>query len=257
MKKILLTSLTGLMAVSAAGAFEMSPYVSAKLGWAQPNLAIKGDSLSMALSDEALESLDEDDYASAMSYANSIKNTAEPISIGISGNDQFSLNPAIGAVLNFEDFKLATFRFEVEALLNQDVEQDINLGVLVPNGIVDGTLKTFGLMGNVYVDFKTDCFIKPFVSAGLGYSSMKLDTKIYSDFAEIYSRENWKDKNLAWSVGTGLSFEINSYTNVDLQYRYVDYGQVDIDLGEFDDFQLGIDMENNVHQFLLGIRFTM
>lgn len=247
MKKLALTSLAGILAVSAAHAACISPYVSLKGGYSINNLSAKGDSLNLA-------SIPGGEYANEMVLP--FRPAVDAIDVRLQTNNIWSFNPAVGAKFAFDDVNFATFRLEAEYSMNSNAKKDISVAAseLLPENIYfNGTARTYAVMANAYIDFKTGTIVTPFIMAGIGYSNINLEgsVRLYDmmEYEEVlYTSDAWRQSNLAWSVGGGLSFAATDHLNIDVEYRYVDYGKIaPEDL---------IDVKNIMHRFMAGVRYT-
>lgn len=245
MKKFLLTSLAGILAVSTANAFDVAPYASIKGGYSVTNIAAKGDSINL-----------HPDLEESFGSYHAI---ADVLDIRVHTDGVWSVNPAVGAKVAFDDVNFATFRVEAEFAYNQDAKKSINLSTEWHKDTYSVKMQTWGIMANAYMDFQTNSFIKPFISAGLGYGNSKLSYN-YSgydiDSGGAYDAASWKKNNLIWSVGGGLSFDITENIAVDAQYRYTDYGNVKLTISDGYDELGSIEVKDVMHQFMLGARYT-
>jgi len=67
---------------------------------------------------------------------------------------------------------------------------------------------------NFYIDFQTKFFLKPFFTAGIGWSHVKFD---YS----FPGGPSFENDLFIYAVGLGVTYEINSMFDLDFGYRYV------------------------------------
>ncbi|MCQ2581284.1 MAG: outer membrane beta-barrel protein [Alphaproteobacteria bacterium] len=274
MKKLLLTSVAGILAVSAAGA-EIAPYVSVKGGYANQKNMLKVDSLPVELLQDVVPVI-------IPLELNGLPEFADMLDISFNTDGVWSFNPAFGIKFDFSDVKFAKFRLEAEYFRNAKAKKSASLHVaewddtescFVDMGVSDFyyNYRNTGFLMNGYVDFETNSIVKPFVSAGVGYGRSKLSwggTSTYVDgesvslqddlndllesFVPIKVPSSWSSDNLIWSVGAGLSFDVVAGLAIDAQYRYIDYGKVSVEIGGLD----LADIEESAHQFMLGARYT-
>lgn len=257
MKKVLLTSLAGILAVSAANAGCVSPYVSLKGGYSTTNIAVKGDSLDFGA--DFYEIFGE-------STVSEIKTIADPLDIRVHTNGVWSFNPAVGMKFCFDDVKFATFRLEAEYSLNQNAKKELNILEEYYRYDVSVKMKNFDIMANAYIDFETNSWIKPFISAGLGYGrstfeigANQVDLEDGDSFymlEGVVDNPTWKDNNLIWSVGGGLAFAVTDNISIDAQYRYLDAGSVKLNVDPYGDHLGSVKVKDTMHQFMAGVRYT-
>jgi opacity protein-like surface antigen len=92
----------------------------------------------------------------------------------------------------------------------------------------EGNLDSWVFLANAFVDLGTwNCFT-PFVGAGIGGAYLTL-----SDFSDINPSvagfgvgRNPSKWNLAWALYAGVSYEVSKNFNIDLTYRYLNYGDI-------------------------------
>lgn len=276
MKKLLLTSVAGILAVSAAGA-DIAPYVSVKGGYANQKNMLKVDSLPVELLQDVVPMF-------IPLELNGLPEFADMLDISFNTDGVWSFSPAFGIKFDFSDVKFAKFRLEAEYFRNAKAKKSASLHVakwddtedcFVDAGVFDFdyNYRNTGFLMNGYVDFETNSIVKPFVSAGIGYGRSKLswggtftnvdgesvslqddlnDLLEYLVNAPINVPSSWSSDNLVWSVGVGLSFDVVAGLAIDAQYRYIDYGKVSVGIGGLD----LADIEESAHQFMLGARYT-
>lgn len=104
--------------------------------------------------------------------------------------------------------------------------------------------KSQSVMLNGYFDFNTGTAVTPYVGAGLGYARLK--NTVTPEGKDSYSKSKG---NFAWQVGAGVSYAVNSNVDIDLAYRFMDYGKVD-----HKDNRGKAKMRGN--EFSLGVRYN-
>lgn len=98
------------------------------------------------------------------------------------------------------------------------------------------TFKSYSYMLNGYFDFAPYRWFTPYVSAGIGFTSMKYSDKYDLPVGSHTVNGNYKPTKFTWSVGGGLSVKVTNRFNVDAGYRYYDMGSIrhaDITAHEF------------------------
>ena len=235
MKKLISILSVYLCAISYASAHEItySPYISTKIGYSFNDLAIDLQYLNLpTINDE------ESDYINQL--FDSIEEITQNFKVGIHTKNTYSINPGIGVKIELDDIKFLSFRVEGEYMHNQqtstntiDVQKLFTAIGMEEAPVFDVTFNsrtdTFFLNG--YVDLKTDTFIKPFLSLGLGYTNFEANVKLNTDALiglPLAAMLEFEEKNIAWSIGFGLSFEVKDNVFIDTQYRYIDYGKISI-----------------------------
>lgn len=129
--------------------------------------------------------------------------------------------------------KFDTFRLELEGFYGENDTDDVNIMNVVE---VDarGTLSVTGALINGYYDLQLGYPVVPYVSAGLGYANVELDST--------------DDDVFAYTFGFGVAYEVNKTLALDLGYRYL--ATEDANVGFISDFSY----ESN--QLLAGVRFS-
>lgn len=134
-------------------------------------------------------------------------------------------------------YKYSYFRFEAEYTYRDDVDDEYKVGNL--SGTYHSTLETSTYMANMYVDFLPNYWISPFVSGGIGMTSLDLSNQDTGMLNKItYSADNF-----TWAIGGGLSLRLNKCLNLDAGYRYLDMGDIE-------------KANINAHEWYGGLRFT-
>lgn len=88
-----------------------------------------------------------------------------------------------------------------------------------------GDVAMFSFLTNVYLDFVNKTALTPYITAGIGFSSVEVN-----DF-EVARLEigDSNDSAFAYQVGAGISYAINEKFILDLKYRYHDIAELDFD----------------------------
>lgn len=182
MKKILLTSLVATLAVSAANAMTVSPYIGAH-----------------------------------MSYNNSeIETTYKAAGIELgTETTKFSGNLGYGAALGakFDFGYMISARAEAE-FSRTHVKADVEYtapGVSKSETMANVTDNI--ALFNVYGDIDTTTAFTPYISAGIGYH--------WAKEGESNNDNGGKVHDMAWQLGAGISYAANEHVSLDLGYRYL------------------------------------
>lgn len=157
------------------------------------------------------------------------------------GGTDLMLSGALG-------YRYEYFRAEVEYIwrdTNEDsktiVLHDADLGrdtVSKSTGEFDYTSYMF----NVYWDLSPYTWFTPYLSAGIGWTELEYNFS-YSNNGIPDGSDSYKKDRFTWSVGGGLSAKMTNRLNLDIGYRYFDFGK------------LGDGQIHN-HEFYGGLRYV-
>ena len=149
---------------------------------------------------------------------------------------EFQPGYAIGMAAGYKYGKL---RVEGEiGYRTNDIDKSIVLG---RERSASGDMTGRSFLVNGYYDFINKTKFTPYLTAGIGVA--KVDAKI-NKFAHV------DDTGLAYQVGVGVAYAINSKLTVDLKYRYLavsDLNGIEI---------VGINPEFASQNILLGLRYN-
>lgn len=213
MKKTLLLAGVACLFASQAMAFNINPYVSAKL---------KYSSFDSKWTTDSSDDFDIDDKVVGGSLA--------------IGTEQKVVGGA--------------FRLEAEFNQNADAEKnhnDVYWEEEEAIGNLKLKLKTKSIMLNGYFDIDTGTQFTPYVGAGVGvaWSKYGISGGLINGYDNI--------RELAWQVGAGVSYSVNSNVAIDLGYRYMDYGES----SEYEKlFDENMKVETTAHEFYMGFRYN-
>lgn len=157
------------------------------------------------------------------------------------GGTDLMLSGALG-------YRYEYFRAEIEYIwrdTNEDsktiVLHDADLGrdtVSKSTGEFDYTSYMF----NVYWDLSPYTWFTPYLSAGIGWTELEYNFS-YSNNGIPDGSDSYKKDRFTWSVGGGLSAKMTNRLNLDIGYRYFDFGK------------LGDGQIHN-HEFYGGLRYV-
>ncbi|MCL2335595.1 MAG: OmpA family protein [Endomicrobia bacterium] len=152
--------------------------------------------------------------------------------------DVFAL-PA--AVKNLNDstvfFGGAALGVQYKSLLRAEVEYGYRDRASYKDDNTDYKFNMQSYMLNMYFDFPTKFILKPYLSAGAGFADMKYDDGVGSAQNTIF----------AYGLGAGVSYPVTDNVNVDLGYRFLKAGGMDVG---------GANLQNYAHDVYLGLRYT-
>ncbi len=181
----------------------------------------------------------------------SAKGVMTDLSASLNGYDidyeNLGLNVALGTKVNENmrvEFEIA---YRGEDSVNESYVYE-DSGFLY-GGQDDISLSTMSYMINGYYDFYNQSSLTPYVGLGLGLAKVKYENEWWEDSPMGIFSGKWKASKtkMVWNVAAGLSYKINEKTNLDLGYRYVDYGSFSKEGSKF---------ETKANEFSLGVRFA-
>ncbi|EDR2901220.1 porin family protein [Salmonella enterica subsp. enterica] len=114
------------------------------------------------------------------------------------------------------------------------------------------------VMLNAYYDFKNHTAFTPFVSAGLGYARVHQKTTLLtSSYSNRESESNsGTSDNLAWSLGAGVKYELNSDFSVDFSYRWLDAGKSEVSYKTDYNEEYKSKTSVRTHDVMLGLTYN-
>lgn len=118
------------------------------------------------------------------------------------------------------------------------------------------------VMLNAYYDFKNHTAFTPFVSAGLGYARVHQKTTLVDTWSDSsYSDRDSESRsatsnNLAWSLGVGVKYELNSDFSMDLSYRWLDAGKSEVSYKTDYDEEYKSKASVRTHDIMLGLTYN-
>lgn len=126
-------------------------------------------------------------------------------------------------------YRYKHFRIEAEYVYREDAEDSTTTAAELPLGGYSITRRTSefsskSYMANVYWDFSPYTMFTPYLSAGLGITSLEYTFKMNDSYSKPIK---YDEDNFTWSVGGGLSAQVTTRFNIDLGYRYYDMGELD------------------------------
>ena len=239
-KSILLMGMGCVMSATPAMAFEISPYAALRL----TGTMVRSDADVVA------------DYFYKNHYGATISDTTHKDTV-------FGVNVGAGASVALPYGALRgeiAFDWKADAKDDNSFEYEIkNLGVHE----YETTTSIYDVMFNLYYDIDTGTKFVPFVTAGLGYGHIKIESsangKIAGQAYELSSDES--ANNFVWSIGAGAAYELTDNLAIDLTYRYTDYGSVSKSIvtgmsplqGKM---SVDADFDVVAHEFMLGARYA-
>ncbi len=165
-----------------------------------------------------------------------------PFQLDIDTNKQTSLNAFIGR-------RFSNFRLEGEILsTNNSLKNGMMTFPSAPsltNKISVGNVANFAVMFNGYYDFETGSAFKPFVGAGIGYSTTNLS--IGSNPFPL----NSSTSGFAYQVKVGAAYSVSDRTDLYLQYRYLNAPTAGQASGNFAGNNVTADLNTNLNSSII------
>lgn len=135
---------------------------------------------------------------------------------GIPSDTKQAGNAGIVAGYNFMSQYNLPIRTELDYTYREGTDSYHNVtGV----GTNHNRVRVSSVMVNGYYDIYTGTRFTPYVGAGIGYANVKLDQSLAG------STNSGSYDNFAWSVGTGVAYEVNDHLALDVGYKYLDAGK--------------------------------
>jgi len=124
--------------------------------------------------------------------------------------------------------------------LAQSVRAEVEYGLLnkTHNHALQSKLQT--AFANLYYDLDTGTSVTPYVGVGLGYARIN----------EKAGTNKYNEDNLAWNVGAGVSVNLTYNMDIELGYRFTDYGKIKDRTPEY------AKRNYDSQEVLLGLRYT-
>jgi opacity protein-like surface antigen len=126
-------------------------------------------------------------------------------------------------------YRYKYFRIEAEYVYRKDSEdKNTSLSPLPMGGYLMTTrtaeFSSKSYMANIYWDLSPYTMFTPYLSAGIGITSLEYTFKMNDSYGNTVK---YDEDNFTWSVGGGLSAQVTTRFNIDLGYRYYDMGELE------------------------------
>lgn len=167
------------------------------------------------------------------------------------GDSDYDWTWALGVAggYNFYNMYTLPIRAEIEYLYTGEASSVGNAGS-IRGSVVSYSQKasTSTLFANAYFDLYTGTIFTPYAGAGFGVSWVMSKGSI-----NAIGTESNTETNLAWNVGLGTAISLNHNLDLDLGYRYVDFGTAQTGLNIAGQY---LQSEMTMHQFMVGLRYS-
>ena len=108
---------------------------------------------------------------------------------------------------------------------------------------LDGNLKSFTGLMNIYYDFNVPWKVQPYVGAGLGLGWFEGD--ISTPGGPSFTKDS---TNLIWNAGAGIKYRTRSNVAFTAGYRYLD--STELDFGD-------VKMDYSDHEIRVGLEYDL
>lgn len=145
----------------------------------------------------------------------------------------------------------APVRTELEFMHRFRFDYDARSGGASGTGF--GTnIATQTVIANTYWDFMTSKRTRPFVGFGLGWYRHDAETKRTDLNTNITTSKDTTSSGLTWSLLGGVNYDISPLWGLELIYRYIDMGKVDV--GPFSNGNK-LTADYSSHDFVIGVNY--
>ena len=231
-KTLLMAGIASLVAFNAS-ATEYLPYVAARLA----RVEVKND-------------------AYQYTYATSVRSDIVNDKIN---DEQFGYRLAAGVMVPFCGGLAQSLRAELEYGLLNKTHNTGSWNLNMPQGaVINGSYymqsKIQTLFANFYYDLDTGTSVTPYFGFGLGYARINEKAGVSAQVpgAGLYSQSaKGSEDNFAYNVGVGVSVNVSYNMDVEVGYRYTNYGKM-VNHVATDYAKRNYDSQ----EVLLGLRYT-
>jgi opacity protein-like surface antigen len=155
----------------------------------------------------------------------------------------------IGFSLAFGSKYDAGFRFESEIILNEKYEDKYLEG--------RDTISLFAGMLNFYHDIKTESPLTLYIGVGIGVSNLKYKVDYIDGPDEMHIHKS--EINAAYQLTLGVLYTINDRLDIDIGYRYTNYGELSGNVLLLDSgvvYPIGYDLKVDTSGFYIGAKYA-
>jgi opacity protein-like surface antigen len=181
---------------------------------------------------------------------NADDNAGETADFGDDDETVFALGMAVGVDL-YEEYELPV-RAELEYMYRNELQADGADIVYGDPAELSADIKVQTMMLNAYYDFRNSTKFIPYVGAGLGLAFIGIDGEITDVNTGLSLEDSDSQTSMAWQVGAGVAYPITENLLADLGYRYVNFGEAELNA----DFNTDFDTDLSGHEFVLGLRYN-
>jgi len=126
-------------------------------------------------------------------------------------------------------------------------------GTVATPGDVTAKISAASALFNGYIDLGTWYCLTPYIGAGVGAAYMTA-SDYASTVAPPFTSSNHHQWNVAWAAMAGVEYAVTPRLNIDVGYRYINFGDVSTDADAF-----GAMTFKNVaaHEVRAGLRWSL
>jgi len=171
-------------------------------------------------------------------------------------NDGSEVNGGPGFVIGYNWAKDYDLPIRTELQVDYRVRHDADSRLFVnPAQSFDYDLNVDSLdvMVNVLYDFETGSWWQPYVGAGVGWSHLEAEGSRRNTLTATEEDFDGTADNFAWSLQTGVMFDVIDSFAIELGYRYVSLGDITPDAVSTGD-QVSLDGLES-HELIIGSIF--
>jgi opacity protein-like surface antigen len=129
---------------------------------------------------------------------------------------------------------------------------ELELAVIESDYDID--IGTWAMFWNVFLDVPiTDAF-DLYLGGGVGFGVHDFRVRLGNGPLSVSETKD-DELNFAWQVGTGMAYDVADWLTLDLGYRYVDFGQLDVDMSSLL-LKSDYEMDLTSHDLILGVRIN-
>jgi opacity protein-like surface antigen len=176
------------------------------------------------------------------------------------GGDDWDTTVFGGGALGIDaDLGPVGLRFEIEGQGGRNYDMKTTGPVFaeytdemgIENAPYRSDISTSAMFVNIFVDLPLTDTFDIYAGGGVGFGVH--DFKVTQKTLGV-SENSHDDLEFAWQVGTGMAYDVADWLTLDLGYRYVRFGHVDVYLEEPLGGEYELDLSS--HDMILGIRIN-
>ena len=145
-------------------------------------------------------------------------------------DDQFGYRFAAGVMVPLCGGLAESVRAELEYGLINKTHNNGNWSMWNIASTWEMQSKIQTLFANFYYDLNTDTAVTPYFGFGLGYARINekagVSIPVPGMNAPVTEKAKGSEDNFAWNVGVGVSVNLTYNIDVEVGYRYTDYGKM-------------------------------
>jgi outer membrane autotransporter protein len=181
-------------------------------------------------------------------------------SLSFADRDDTYWGAGLGLGYDFRNRASLPFRLELEYLYRSQTEArwsgDEAIFIDAPfDWKFDADFQVQTAFLNLAWDIHTSLPVTPYLQAGIGAAFHESEVS-YQDEDGNKVKVDETNTELAWNIGAGLAYALNSHWSVDLGYRYLDAGTAELKSGTIRGIIWNPQADISLHEGVLRIRYT-